>query len=294
MNQIFENWKVYVHINKINNKAYVGITSQSLTGRWGSNGNGYTKKQVFYKAIQKYGWDNFEHILLEQNLSCEEASKKEKEYILKYNSLVPYGYNCAIGGYNNNISDFQRQNMSRLKSKKVICIEKNLVFDSAVDAGKYFRVTSKAILHAIRHKQKCCKCHWMNYQDFLDNGYEENQDRRNRKIICIETQQIYLSITEAERINNVYKGGISRCCNKLTKTCQGKHWAFYDEYLQTNGQIFVKPIKNIGKRTLCVETGEIFESMRQAGIEYKVTSGTIKAACDNCNRTAGGKHWKNL
>lgn len=33
-----ENWKVYVHINKTNKKAYFGITKQTLARRFRKNG----------------------------------------------------------------------------------------------------------------------------------------------------------------------------------------------------------------------------------------------------------------
>ena len=57
------NYYVYIHINKINNKKYVGITKTSFVKRWGKNGSGYTrdKKSVFGRAIEKYGWENFAH-----------------------------------------------------------------------------------------------------------------------------------------------------------------------------------------------------------------------------------------
>ena len=57
---------IYLHRNKINNKVYIGQTIQSPEERW-KNGNGYKGCYYFYNAIQKYGWDNFEHIILEQN-----------------------------------------------------------------------------------------------------------------------------------------------------------------------------------------------------------------------------------
>lgn len=81
------NYSIYVHINKINGLAYVGQTNQKPEKRWGNNGKNY-KKQSFYNAIQKYGWDNFEHIILEKGLTQQEANQKEVEYILKYNSYA--------------------------------------------------------------------------------------------------------------------------------------------------------------------------------------------------------------
>lgn len=52
---------VYIHTNKINKKSYIGITCQKPEHRWGCNGNGYAECPHFWRAIQKYGWDNFDH-----------------------------------------------------------------------------------------------------------------------------------------------------------------------------------------------------------------------------------------
>ena len=54
-------FSVYMHTNTINGKKYVGITSKEPTRRWKGNGSGYRNNEHFWNAIQKYGWDNFEH-----------------------------------------------------------------------------------------------------------------------------------------------------------------------------------------------------------------------------------------
>ena len=90
---------VYLHNNKINNKKYIGITKQKPENRWGLNGCNYNSSPYFYSAIQKYGWNNFEHIILYNNLTKEEACKKEIELINKYKTQnKKYGYNIMEGG----------------------------------------------------------------------------------------------------------------------------------------------------------------------------------------------------
>lgn len=90
-------WTVYVHINKENGKTYVGITSKDVEERW-RNGFGYYG-QVFYSAIEKYGWDGFDHEIVASNLTQKEAENFEKILIKELDSLVHHnGYNVASGG----------------------------------------------------------------------------------------------------------------------------------------------------------------------------------------------------
>ncbi len=101
---------VYKHVNMITNKVYIGITSRSPKDRWGKNGNGYLRKKengeyiqpLIARAILKYGWEAFEHIILFEGLSKAEAKQKEKELIAKYKSRDPnFGYNISAGGEGN-------------------------------------------------------------------------------------------------------------------------------------------------------------------------------------------------
>lgn len=91
-------YTVYMHISP-SNKKYIGITSQSIKKRW-QNGYGYKTNIYFWRAIQKYGWNNIKHIILFENLTQEEAKSKEIELIKQYNSLQPNGYNLTKGGDN--------------------------------------------------------------------------------------------------------------------------------------------------------------------------------------------------
>lgn len=90
-------YTIYCHLFP-NGKRYVGITKTTLNRRWG-NGNKYKTCRLVDRAIQKYGWDNIEHIVLDTAESVEEAESKEREYISKFRSdEVEYGYNLLPGG----------------------------------------------------------------------------------------------------------------------------------------------------------------------------------------------------
>ena len=63
---------IYIHRNLINGKVYIGQTKTTLNARARKDGSGYKGCLIFYNAIQKYGWENFCHAILEKS-SEEEA-----------------------------------------------------------------------------------------------------------------------------------------------------------------------------------------------------------------------------
>ena len=86
---------VYKHISPTR-KEYVGMT-RNIKKRWEGNGCSYTKNSEFRNDIMKYGWDNFQHIIIKDRLSLSEASKLEDELIVDaMNRGV--AYNIARGG----------------------------------------------------------------------------------------------------------------------------------------------------------------------------------------------------
>ena len=92
-------FKVYIYTNNINSKKYIGQTSRSLKVRAGKEGNGYIGCHAFWKAIQKYGWDNFTSEIVKDNLSKDEANKLEIELIEQHKTTdKQYGYNILDGG----------------------------------------------------------------------------------------------------------------------------------------------------------------------------------------------------
>lgn len=88
-------WTVYRHTSP-SGKTYIGVTSNKPEYRW-SGGKGYRSCTAFNKAIDKYGWDNIKHEIIAENLSKEDAFKKEKELIAFYKK-IGISYNITDGG----------------------------------------------------------------------------------------------------------------------------------------------------------------------------------------------------
>lgn len=59
---------------------------------------------------------------------------------------------------------------------------------------------------------------------------KENSMKKRRKIICVETEQIFDSVKEAEEWCH---GHVAQCLRGRTKTAGGYHWMYYDEFLES-------------------------------------------------------------
>ena len=93
-----KNYIVYKHTAP-NGKIYIGQTGQKNPKRRWQNGEGYKPNSHFYSAIKKFGWDNFEHVIVADGLTKEEADWLEKFLIDYYETTDrTKGYNNTSGG----------------------------------------------------------------------------------------------------------------------------------------------------------------------------------------------------
>lgn len=171
---------VYKHTSP-SNKIYIGITKRGIHKR-AENGNGYKRNKYFFNAIQKYGWDNFEHKILIHGLSIEQANKWEIKLISHFKSNnKKYGYNIANGGFGGSrpigsklteghklkisLSRIGEKNPMWNKpthnSKRVLNIEENKVFRSVNQASLYYNISHQNIHKVCNGERKTCGgYHW--------------------------------------------------------------------------------------------------------------------------------------
>lgn len=183
-------YKVYIHISP-SNKRYVGITSQPIEKRW-RKGQGYFRNPHFTRAIDKYGWDNFQHIIVQDGLTKEQAEAVEKTLIEKYqadNKL--FGYNIKSGGDSNGKHSEE--------SKALMSINRK---------GKGRQKRSDETIKRMKANHK--------------------GGTKPKAVMCVETGRIYESINKAAEDVGLTKKMISCCCRKVEhyNTAGGYHWQF--------------------------------------------------------------------
>jgi len=102
---------VYCHILP-NNKYYIGV-AKDLEKRW-AKGEGYKANKPLYNAIQKYGWDNVKHIIIQDYKEKRCAESAENLLIYVFNaSNKHFGYNRA--SYLGNIGTNEKERTEELE-----------------------------------------------------------------------------------------------------------------------------------------------------------------------------------
>ena len=81
-------------------RVYIGCTKRSLEARAGVQGVHYKQDVLFWKAIQRFGWESVQTVILHTTESCEEACALELACIKEYDALNPdVGLNSRLQSY---------------------------------------------------------------------------------------------------------------------------------------------------------------------------------------------------
>lgn len=234
LEEVKKEYIVYMHKNKINNKIYIGITKLKPEERW-CNGIGYNKQPKFYRAIKKYGWENFEHKILFENLTQKEACQKEIELIAYYDSSnSKKGYNISKGGKVNNGVICSKK--TREKIGNANRGEKNGYYRKHHTEEELLKISeaSKKMWQNKKHREKIIKILLKTKKDFEKGHIPWNKGMKGfiipsnmKKVICVETGEIFNSISEAEKLKKT--NNISACCSGKRKSTNGYHWRYYEE-----------------------------------------------------------------
>lgn len=201
------NFIIYKHTNLINGKVYIGETIQDVKDRW-KNGKAYKSCTHFNNAIEKYGWDNFSHEILEKGFGLDkDIGEREQYWINYYDACNPdKGYNITSGGYVN------------LSNKALPAALKWM------EEHPQFGLERVAVMHEWQ------KTHPEEHLRINQENVKKAIESRKIKVRCTETGIIYESASEAARhIPKTSQSKICMACRGQRETSGGFHWEYYIE-----------------------------------------------------------------
>lgn len=230
---------VYMHRNMLNDKKYIGITKTSIHKRWGKNGSGYknNKQPLFYRAIEKYGWENFEHIILYDGLSQQDACDKEVELIAEYNTQNPkFGYNIQPGGQLGNrgvtFSEESKRKMSEAKKGRHLTEEhKRNISESNIGHKPCVHTEeSKRKLSEANKGKKLSEETKQKISESLKGIKRSSKSLQKRKennsilvpVYCPELDMNFTCIADAAKYSRACRSNIQKCLRGERKTA-GTH-----------------------------------------------------------------------
>lgn len=213
---IIENgpYTVYVLINKVNKKLYVGVTRQSLTKRC-NFGWGYVKNKPFFEDIQKYGWANIEQNIFAQKLTKEEAFNMEKILIAEFRHQDPNSvYNLDAGGEHGKHCSSTKKTIKEANIGRTVSDEAK----AKIRAARARQVFSEEALAKRSAKMKGRK--------MSPEFCKRLGERSSKAVRCIETGREYSSMKLAAKDLELSVSGISMQIKGVYSHVKGYHFEF--------------------------------------------------------------------
>lgn len=142
----------------------------------------------------------------------------------------------------------------------------------------------------IKYLKQGAELGWCDYNPIDERS--KNYSRQSKKVVCVNTGEIFQSITEAHKYYNTSISGISNCCKNINGHA-GNHpitneplvWQFYNDYLLSKKSD--KTINKKFKKVICLNTSEIFNSITEASKKYNIGRRHISTCCLGKRKSTG-------
>lgn len=299
---------VYMHINRHNDKKYIGLTGQNPNERWGDNGceylrtypNGKYIQPIFARALKKYNdWNNdWDHIIVADKLTKNDACKIEIELIDLYKTNVcrwknkAMGYNMTDGG--EGLAGYSFTEERKKQYSIMFSGENNPMYNRPwwdentpqekidewkINVAKYGKDNGFFGKHHTAESKK-----------------KISETRNKTPVIQLgmngEFIAEYESATKATRVTGVHSANILSCCYGNCKSAGGFMWICKEDYdveqVYTYQDNSKRPVIQLSlSGDFINEYISVCEASRQTGIN----NSCIYRACIQDNWTAGGFIW---
>lgn len=278
---------IYLHVFP-NGKVYVGQTWSCPTIRWGHGGIGYKSQPKMWNAIEKYGWNNILHIIREEGyFSQQELNNREKFWVTYYDTHN-FGYNATDGG---DTSHWKNRAVYQLDRETFVIIN---TYDSVAKAAASVSIDSSSIVACCERYNRTCRGFCWCYAEDYKEGWTPNLEKADYRprVYCFETDTIYENTTAASKATGVPVKNITRICYQgdyRYKSSGGYHFCYY----LNKDKIDIEKLFTPGDKRpiMCIDTGEQFQSIAEAGRQTGVCVSSIQKCVLGQRPYAGGKQW---
>lgn len=232
---------IYMVKNLVNGKIYFGKTVNDFDTRYNGNITKYTHNDHLRNSINTYGIENFE-INEEFDIAYTEDDLWDLEdlYICIYNTLDSrYGYNKKRSGSKHKGSgrpNEETRNKISETLKGTPKPEEHKIKISETLKGKPLTEKTKQKMSKAHRNKKLSEEH---KQKLSENhaDFKGNKNPRARIVICLETQQLFATIKEAEEWLGkgsiiMHLKGKAKSAGKHPITNEKLHWMYYEDYLK--------------------------------------------------------------
>jgi len=280
-------WVVYMHTTP-SNKKYIGMTSTGVNTRWGNKGIRY-KDQMFYRAINKYGWDNITHEIISENLNYNQAKELEINLIEKYQTYkYEFGYNLTKGGEGHNGFKTSEETKEKMRN--------NREGANACSYGSFPSEETKLKM-SVSAKNKV----------FTKETREKMSINKFKQVFQYDKEgnfiNTYISASEASNKLNINIGNICACCRHIKKIAGGYFWS-YEEINNPNiikqilnNELVLPIIKTRNEKAviqLDLNNNIIneYESIKSASITTDIPEQEISQSCKNPRKVTREFKWR--
>lgn len=283
---------IYKIENNINHKVYIGL-SNNIERRWREHkrryldifSNNYNCK--LYKALRKYGLENFTFSVVEQCL-LEELEEKEIYWIKYYDSYF-LGYNMTLGGEGWGQKEFKK--IYQYDEKGNLLKE----FNSCLDASLEVKIGQESI-------RECCRGN-----RFSAAGFQWSYNKvENLDTIIIEGTPIvqfsllgeqiklFSSIKSAAEELKLYPAQISKSCRLKNNYRAGDFLWRYLKDVEEGQQIekYTNPrSRKVYQYNLEGKYIQDYNSLIDAAEDLNLNSSNLTTCCQGKQKTVGGFQW---
>lgn len=312
MENIDKTYCVYMHTSP-SGKSYIGITCKKPPETRWSNGNGYKRGHpYFWKAICKYGWENFEHKILFDGLTRQQAC--DKEMIAMYDTTNPEkGYNMTAGGDGKSGYVMSEETKRKISESHIgrFTGEDNPNYGNHKIAGENNPFYGKT--HSDETKKKLSELSkgrpsYMKGKHFSGEALQHMIDAQKKKRKPVmqfnllgEFLNRFESSEDAAHTVNGSRNVISSCCKGRIGTAYGYIWMYEEDYNPT------QPVKKKQRKQRKAETYfsrtvlqyttdgifiKEFISVAEASRQTTINKSCIRDCCRGKQKSAGGFIWR--